>query len=72
MTEPVLSEEQLISCIRILESVKFGLLKLGPLCNASESNSFTSARCNMSNIKNGEKQYFVEFKELFKKGISFF
>lgn len=51
--------------------VKFGFLRLGPLCNASESNAFTSARCNITNIKNKEnKHYSVDFEKLFEQGVT--
>lgn len=51
--------------------VKFGFLRFGPLCNASESNAFTSARCNITHIKTPKqnKHYCLEFKKLFARGV---
>lgn len=58
------------SMFESLRSVKFGFLKFGSLCNASESNAFTSARCEIDNIKNEEsKPYTIDFKTLFKLGL---
>lgn len=54
-----------------LSSVKFGFLRLGPLCNASESNAFTSARCNHSDIKDdSNRKYVIFFKDLFPLAIT--
>lgn len=53
------------SCI----DVKFGFLKLGLLCNASASYAFTSANCNIENIKHERKHYFLSFKKLFHLGL---
>lgn len=51
-------------------SVKFGFLEFGPLCNASESNAFTSARCHIKSITNKEnKHYSLEFRALFDQGL---
>lgn len=49
--------------------VRFGFLQVGSLCNASESNAFTKARCHMTNITNKRNgHYYLEFKELFGPG----
>lgn len=51
-------------------SVKFGFFQFGPLCNASESNSFTTARCNIEHIKkNRDTHYSLDFRTLFKLGF---
>lgn len=51
-------------------SVKFGFFQFGPLCNASESNSFTTARCNIKHIKKDEDtHYSLDFRTLFKLGF---
>lgn len=51
-------------------NVYFGFLRLGPLCNASESNAFTSARCNITKIKNTKGKLFsLKFERLFKRGV---
>lgn len=51
-------------------SVKFGFFQFGPLCNASESNSFTKARCNIEHIKkNKDTHYSLDFKKLFELGF---
>lgn len=58
------------SMFESLGSVKFGFLKFGSLCNASESNAFTSARCEINNIINEErKHYTIDFETLFKLGL---
>lgn len=58
------------SVVESLGSVKFGFLKFGSLCNASDSNAFTSARCEIDNIKNEESEpYTIDFKTLFKLGL---
>lgn len=52
-----------------LDSVNFGFLKFGYLCNASESNAFTSARCHIKKRKNQNGQlYALKFIELFQAG----
>lgn len=51
--------------------VKFVFLRLGSLCNASESNSFTSARCNIEHIKNDQnKLYSLDLRTLFDQGFN--
>lgn len=51
-------------------SVNFGFLKLGSLCNASESNAFSSAYCNITQIRNPKKGlYTMNIKTLFSEGI---
>lgn len=57
------------SMFESLRSVKFGFLKFGSFCNASESNAFTSARCEIDNIKNESKPYTIDFKTLLKLGL---
>lgn len=53
-----------------ISSVKFAFFKFGPLCNASESNSFTRARCNIEHIKKDEKTlYSLDFGTLFDQGL---
>lgn len=62
--------DQAISCLSDTDDVKFGFLRLGPLCNASESNAFSSARCNISNIKNKNKgHYSLDIRTLFERGF---
>lgn len=56
----------IFNCLSTLKSVKFGFLKFGPLCNASESNAFTSARCG---IIQERRPYTIDFKTLFKLGL---
>lgn len=53
----------------ISSKVKFGFLKFGSLCNASESNTFTLARCQLTKIKGEEKLYSVDLEVLFNRGI---
>lgn len=61
--------DQAILCLSEID-VKFGFLRLGPLCNASESNAFSSARCNIKNIKNKQhRHYSLDMKMLSKRGI---
>lgn len=51
--------------------VKFVFLRLGSLCNASESNSFTSARCNIEHIKNYQnKLYSSDLRTLFDQDFN--
>lgn len=57
----------IFNCLSTLKSVKFGFLKFGPLCNASESNAFTSARCGIIHEERGP--YTIDFKTLFKLGL---
>lgn len=38
-------------CLSTLKSVKFGFIELGEHCNAAKSKAFTSAWCNIHNIK---------------------
>lgn len=50
---------------------KFGFLKLGPLCNASESCSFTEATCNFKTVRNENNLALIlEFSQLFSRGIT--
>lgn len=63
-------DKRTFECLSSLRSVKFGFLKFGSLCNASESNAFTSARCEINNIINKEsKTYTLDFETLFKLGL---
>lgn len=65
--------DQAISCLSDTDDVKFGFLRLGPLCNASESNAFSSARCNIANIKNKHKRHYsLDIRTLFDKGFKLF
>lgn len=51
-------------------SVKFVFLKLGSLCNASESMSFTSAICDIEHIKTDQNKLFsLDFRTLFDQGF---
>lgn len=48
----------------------FGFLKLGPLCNASESYSFTEANCQVKTVKNENNLALIlEFSQLFGRGV---
>lgn len=61
--------DQAILCVPDID-VKFGFLRLGPLCNASESNAFTSAKCNIKNIKNKQHgHYYLDMRTLFERGL---
>lgn len=63
-------EVSILECLSTLRSIKFGFLKFGSLCNAAESNAFTSARCDIDNIKNDEDEpYTIDFETLFKLGL---
>lgn len=63
-------DQRIFTALSSLDTVKFGFLKLGPLCNASESNCFTSARCHTKHIKNGNGELFTfDFRELFKPAM---
>lgn len=63
-------DQRIFTALSSLSTVKFGFLKLGPLCNASESNSFTSARCHIQHITNDEDELFTfDFKKLFKPAM---
>nr|XP_022332267.1 uncharacterized protein LOC111129982 [Crassostrea virginica]XP_022332268.1 uncharacterized protein LOC111129982 [Crassostrea virginica] len=54
-----------------LDFAKFGFLKLGPLCNASESCSFTEATCNFKTVRNENNLALIlEFSQLFSRGIT--
>ena len=54
-----------------LDFAKFGFLKLGPLCNASESCSFTEATCNFKTVRNENNLALIlEFSQLFSRGIA--
>lgn len=73
VSEPHLQElDQMISwCLSNID-VKFGFLKLGSHCNASEINAFTLARCHIENIKNKHKKHYsLDFNRLFDPGIKF-
>lgn len=49
---------------------KFGLLQLGPLCNASQSCSFAEANCHVKTVVNeNDLALILEFNQLFSKGI---
>lgn len=49
---------------------KFGFLKLGPLCNASESHSFTEANCHVKTVRNENNLALIlEFSQLFSRGV---
>lgn len=51
--------------------VNFGILKLGPLCNASESFSFTEANCHVKTVKNENNLALIlEFNQLFSRGVT--
>jgi hypothetical protein len=53
-------------------TARFGILQLGPLCNASESCSFTEANCHVKTVMNEDDLALVlEFNQLFSKGIQF-
>lgn len=75
MVNPNIDElNQAISdCVSVSDStvaVKFGFLKLGPLCNASKHSAFTSAICDIEEIKNQEKKkYTLDFRTIFDQGI---
>lgn len=54
----------------MFDSVNFGFLKLGSLCNASESNAFSSAYCNITQITNAKKElYSLNIKKIFSVGF---
>lgn len=75
MLNPNIDElNQAISeCVSVPNStiaVKFGFIKLGPKCNASEPNTFTKARCYIDKIRNGENRpYTLDFRTIFNQGI---
>lgn len=51
-------------------TAKFGILQLGPLCNAAESCSFTEANCNVKTVMNeNDLALILEFNQLFSKGV---
>lgn len=52
-------DDRIFECLPSLRSVKFGFLKFGSLRNASESNEFTSARCEINIIRNEECKQFT-------------
>lgn len=58
-------------CLANLKSVKFGFIKLGEHCDASQSKAFTSAWCNIKNIKEetGTKNYYLKSEQLFQNAI---
>lgn len=54
----------------MFDSVNFGFLKLGSLCNASENNAFSSAYCNITQIRNAKKgHYSLNIKKIFSVGF---
>lgn len=54
---------------KMFDSVNFGFLKLGSLCNASENSAFTSAICNIEHIKNKTREHYsLNIQHLFSKG----
>lgn len=58
-------------CWKPLQSIKFGFIELGEQCNASHNRAFTSAWCNIHNIKDTAKNnYTLDSKNLFKEAIS--
>lgn len=58
-------------CLKPLQSIKFGFIELGEQCNASHNRAFTSAWCNIHNIKDTAKNnYTLDSKNLFKEAIS--
>lgn len=62
-------DKKLFACLSKLKSVKFGFLELGSLCDASESNAFTSTHCHIKNITNKENKHFTwNFRSLFRVG----
>lgn len=64
-------DQTLFACLPKLESVKFGFLKLGSLCDASESSAFTSTNCDLKHITNKESKHFTwNFKSLFRVGYA--
>lgn len=61
--------EDVFKFLSKVSSTKFGFLKLGPLCNASESNSFKSAKCHIQNVTNKKNgHYTLDLKRLFQDG----
>lgn len=55
---------------KMFDSVNFGFLKLGSLCNASESFPFSSAYCDVKHITNAKrKRYILNIKQLFSQGF---
>lgn len=58
-------------CFR--NSVKFGFIELGEHCNAAKSKAFTSACCDIRNIKDNSvppKNYTINSEKLFTKAIA--
>lgn len=65
------SINKFLSPLESIIPVKFVFLRLGSLCNASEINSFTSARCNIEHIKNDQnKLYSLDLRTLFDQGFN--
>lgn len=63
-------DQRIFTALSSLNTVKFGFLKLGSLCNASESNCFTLARCHTKHITNDTGDLFTfDFRKLFKPAI---
>lgn len=55
------------------KSVKFGFIELGEHCNAAKSKAFTSACCDIRNIKDNSvppKNYTINSEKLFTKAIA--
>ena len=51
-------------------TAKFGILQLGPYCNATESCSFTEANCHVKTVINeNDLALILEFNQLFSKGV---
>lgn len=60
-------------CLSTLKSVKFGFIELGEHCNAANSKPFTSACCDIRNIKDNsvpKKHYTLNSERLFTKAIA--
>lgn len=63
--------EDIKDCLSDLKSVRFGFIKLGERCDASQSKAFTSAWCNIQNIKEtGKKNYVLDSEKLFQTAIN--
>lgn len=63
-------DQRIFTALSSLNTVKFGFLKLGQLCNASESNCFTSARCHTQHITNDNGGLFTyNFGKLFQPAM---
>lgn len=63
-------DERIFRNLDSFSKVQFALLKLGPLCNATKSRSFTEADCDFERIKDGDIPIAANFSLIFKPGVS--